>query len=76
VATGTVFRTNKTQAVRIPKAVAFPEHVKQVQIVPDGDRLILVPVPNSWTEWFAMFGNLEDSFPERDQGVAEKRDAL
>ena len=35
-ATSTVFITNRTQAVRLPKAVAFPDDVQQVDILKIG----------------------------------------
>ncbi len=40
----TVFTTNKSQAVRLPKAVAFPADVHQVEIVSVGHSRIITPV--------------------------------
>jgi antitoxin VapB len=39
----TVFRSNRSQAVRLPKDVAFPTDVKQVTVLRDGKRRIIVP---------------------------------
>jgi antitoxin VapB len=39
----TVFQTNRSQAVRLPKDVAFPAEVREVTILRDGPRRIIVP---------------------------------
>ena len=33
-----LFRSNRCQAVRLPKGVAFPDDVKDVEILRDGKR--------------------------------------
>ena len=38
----TLFRNNRSQAVRLPKDVAFPEGVKEVAILRDGVRRMIV----------------------------------
>ena len=38
-----LFLSNRSQAVRLPKAVAFAEDVREVVIVPDGPRRIIAP---------------------------------
>lgn len=38
-----LFMSNTTQAVRLPKAVAFPDDVTEVEIVVDGDARVLIP---------------------------------
>ncbi|NJM29048.1 MAG: antitoxin [Rhizobiales bacterium] len=48
-----VFRTNKTQAIRLPKAVALPEHVKRVDIIKQGTARLIVPADKSWEAFFA-----------------------
>ncbi|HMK88008.1 MAG TPA: type II toxin-antitoxin system VapB family antitoxin [Methylocystis sp.] len=50
-ASTTIFRSNKTQAVRLPKAVAFPDGVKEVEIVVVGDSRIVSPAGRRFTEW-------------------------
>jgi len=47
----TLFRSNKTQAVRLPKAVAFPEGVTEVEIVVVGESRIVSPAGKRFTEW-------------------------
>jgi antitoxin VapB len=75
VVTGAVFRNNQTQAVRLPKAVAFPDQVKRVVIRVDGDRRIIEPVYPTLEEWFESRNSADPEFlADRDQGVAEERD--
>jgi len=79
MAIGTVYMTNKTQAVRIPKAVAFPDHVKKVEVKVVGDSRVITPVVASWEEWFegdhGIFAD-DDFLADRDQGIAEERQPL
>ena len=39
----TLFQSNRSQAVRLPKDVAFPEGVKSVTVLRDGKRRVIVP---------------------------------
>ena len=39
----TIFHSNRSQAVRLPKDVAFPDDVKQVTVLRDGKRRVIVP---------------------------------
>jgi virulence-associated protein VagC len=43
LASSTVFISNRSQAVRLPKAVAFPEGVHQVDILKIGRSRVIVP---------------------------------
>lgn len=43
----TVFKSNRSQAVRLPKAVALPEDVKYVDIVAIGRTRIITPAGES-----------------------------
>ncbi|WP_188390276.1 AbrB/MazE/SpoVT family DNA-binding domain-containing protein, partial [Pseudomonas fluvialis] len=40
---GAVFQSNRSQAVRLPKAVALPEDVKRVDVVVVGRARIITP---------------------------------
>jgi antitoxin VapB len=60
----TVFKTNRTQAVRIPKALAFPDTVKEVEITREGQRLVITPRRRDWDEYFRTRIPLSDDFPE------------
>ena len=52
----TLFKSNRTQAVRLPKGVAFPDDVKEVTIVKDGNKRIIAPADASWDDFFAAPG--------------------
>jgi antitoxin VapB len=52
----TVFITNRSQAVRLPKEVAFPPEVHEVTILRDGARRIIVPADSVWDDFFAAPG--------------------
>ncbi|MGG5819812.1 type II toxin-antitoxin system VapB family antitoxin [Falsiroseomonas sp. HW251] len=68
-----LFRSNRSQAVRLPKAVAFPDDVKEVAVIRDGARRVIVPAEALWDDFFAAPGI---DLPERDQPAAETREAL
>jgi antitoxin VapB len=73
--TTTVFKLNRSQAVRIPKDLAFPANVKKVRIRRVGEDLVISPVVGSWAEFFAL-GPSPD-FPERfPQGEYEVRESF
>lgn len=69
----TVFRSNQSQAVRLPKDVAFPEGVRDVAILRDGDRRIIIPADRTWDDFFAAPG-IELS--PREQPDAQEREAF
>ena len=60
--TGSVFRTNKTQAVRLPADSRFPEDVKKVTVRVIGNERILTPVENSWDSFFNSGLEVSDDF--------------
>jgi len=62
-----LFRSNRSQAVRLPKAVAFPESVKDVEITAIGSKRVIAPVGESWDDWFDAPGVSEDFMSERHQ---------
>ncbi|WP_435955761.1 type II toxin-antitoxin system VapB family antitoxin [Dryocola sp. BD626] len=63
----TVFKSNRSQAVRLPKAVALPEDVKHVEIVAIGRTRIITPAGEGWDEWFSGESVTADFMSERDQ---------
>lgn len=73
-----VFKSNRSQAVRIPKDLAFPEDVRRVTIEKTADGGLLIRPANAGKNWNAFFSrdfSLSDDFPaERDQGIAEIRE--
>ena len=72
--TGTVFLNNRTQAVRLPKAVAFPPGVERVEIRVEGASRILTPVAGTFAEWAARYPAVPDLVLDRDQGGWDERD--
>jgi antitoxin VapB len=49
-----LFKLNRSQAMRIPKDLAFPDDVKDVIIRRSGGSLIVTPVAKKWSDFFAM----------------------
>ncbi len=72
----TVFKSNKTQAVRLPKPVALPDTIKSVDIVVIGNIRIITPAGESWDEWFDGRGVSDDFMLDRDQPSDQERGAL
>lgn len=72
----TVFVTNKSQAVRLPKPVALPANVKQVEITKIGHSRLISPVGRSWDAFFDNVKVSDDFMEERVQPKPEKRDRL
>lgn len=72
----TVFKSNRSQAVRLPKEVALPEDVKQVDIVALGRTRIISPSGESWDIWFEGENVSQDFMPAREQPVAQEREGL
>lgn len=67
----TLFKTNRTQAVRLPKDVAFPDSVKTVTIIREGSRRIIVPTNASWDDFFDAPGI---DLGDRDQPEVQVRE--
>lgn len=73
----TLFKNNKTQAVRLPKAVAFPDDVHEVEIVKRGQIRIISPIGRRWHEFFLHVPNASQDFmSNRMQPAAEERESL
>ena len=72
----TVFRSNKTQAVRLPKAVELPAEVTRVEIVALGNTRIITPAGQSWDLWFDGPGVSDDFLIDREQPEDQVREAL
>ncbi len=65
--TAKIFKTGRSQAVRIPKALAF-EGVSELVVQKVGQKLILEPVRKSWLTFN------EESDPVGDDFLAERPD--
>ncbi|MBT8420338.1 MAG: antitoxin [Gammaproteobacteria bacterium] len=72
----TLFKSNRSQAVRLPKAVAFPESVKKVNVIAIGNQRIITPAGESWDEWFNGPGVSEDFMSSREQPADQIRERL
>jgi antitoxin VapB len=72
-----LFRTNRSQAVRIPKAIAFPEGVTEVEIVRTGNTLTITPTGKRWADLFERGPRVsEDFMSERVDPLPEEREPL
>lgn len=71
-----IFKTNQSQAVRLPKAVAFPETVKQVDVKVVGNTRILSPVGSTWDYFFDNIEVPEDFMNERNQPMPQEREEI
>ncbi len=66
-----LFQNNRSQALRLPKDVAFPSGVHEVAILRDGARRVIVPAQAVWDDFFAGPGI---EFPEREQPQMQVRE--
>ena len=71
-----LFKSNKTQAVRLPKPVALPDNVKEVSIIAIGNTRLITPVDHSWDVWFDEDNVTDDFMLERDQPMPQEREPL
>ena len=63
-----IFQINHFQAVRLPKDVAFPDTVREVAVIRDGARRVIVPADTTWDDFFDA--------PGVDLGERAQPDAL
>ena len=71
-----VFKSNQTQAVRLPRAVAFDESVTEVEIIAVGNTRIITPANQAWDQWFDGPGVSDDFMTGRDQPDDQEREAF
>ncbi len=71
-----IFKSNQSQAVRLPKAVAFSLGVKDVEIVVVGNSRIITPANQTWDSWFDNAPVSDDFMNDREQPVLQERDPL
>ena len=72
----TVFLSNRSQAVRLPKAVALPEDVKKVEIIAIGRTRIITPAGESWDSWFDGENVSADFMDISDQPAMQERESF
>ncbi|MBV6752269.1 MULTISPECIES: type II toxin-antitoxin system VapB family antitoxin [Pseudomonas] len=73
---GSIFQSNRSQAVRLPKAVALPDDVKRVDVIAIGRTRIITPAGESWDSWFEGEGVTADFMTEREQPADQVRDSF
>lgn len=71
-----VFKSNKSQAIRLPKAVALPDDITRVEVVVLGRSRLITPVGESWQSWFDGPTVSTDFMAEREQPAEQQREAL
>ena len=71
-----IFKNNRSQAIRLPKEVAFPESVKDVEITAIGNKRVVAPASQSWDEWFNEPGVSTDFMTVRIQPEDQRRETL
>jgi len=69
----TLFQTNRSQAIRLPKDVAFPADVREVTILRDGARRIIVPSESVWDDFFESSGV---DIEQRDEPPIQARESF
>lgn len=69
-----LFTSNKSQAVRLPKRVAFPEGVDRVEVIELGRSRLLTPVGTRWDDFFDGPAASSDFMAERDQPSVQERE--
>jgi antitoxin VapB len=74
---GTVFVNNRTQAVRLPLDVRFPEGVHKVEIRVKGQERIIAPIGQTWDSFFLDGSRVSDDFlSERASQEQPEREAF
>jgi len=71
-----IFQSNRSQAVGLLKAVAFPDHVKQVDGVGLGKTRIITLAGSSWESWFDGPGATSDFMLERELPAVQERESF
>lgn len=64
-----IFYNNTTQAIRLPKDVAFPEEVTELDILVLGNTRVLIPRGTGWQWW-------REHAPKFDADFSVDRDSL
>ncbi len=68
-----LFKSNQSQAVRLPKLVAMPSTVREVEIIVLGNSRLISPAGESWASWFS---EPAATMPDRDQPLEQEREIL
>lgn len=69
-----IFRSNRTQAVRLPKPVALPDDISDVEISVWGDSRLITPVTRTMDFWWSNGDRVSvDFLAERNQPDVQER---
>lgn len=75
--TSTVFTNNRSQAVRLPAEMRFPDSVKKVKVRVMGLERIIAPAESAWDSFFLSGASVsEDFMTERADQQQNERDSL
>lgn len=69
-----IFKSNRSQAMRLPKAVALPDDVKHVDIIAIGRTRIITPAGEIWDSWFDGESVTSDFMVTREQSGEQSRE--
>lgn len=71
-----IFKTGRSQAVRLPKKFRFDSNEVLIQRL--GDAVVLVPKDAAWKTFLEGLNSFSDDFfaEGRDQGVQQERESL
>ncbi|MDF1690669.1 MAG: type II toxin-antitoxin system VapB family antitoxin [Cycloclasticus sp.] len=79
MSTGSVFKNNQTQAVRLPADARFDDDVKRVNVRVVGVDRVLSPIENTWDSFFLSDNKVSDDFiierASQNQAERESLDA-
>ena len=77
MAISSVFNNNRTQAVRLPVEMRFPDSVKKVEVRVAGQERIIAPAESSWDSFFLGVMTVTDDFmAERASQSQAERESL
>lgn len=75
--TSKVFTLNRTQNVRLPAEIRFPESVKEVTVRVRGNERIIAPAHSAWDSFFINGPEVTDDFMnERPEQVPTERESF
>ena len=66
-ATAKVFKSGRSQAVRIPRKFCFDND--EVFVEQRGEDLVLTPKPKSWDQYFAEARYFSEDFPDQIENM-------
>lgn len=72
-----VFKNNTSKAIRIPKSIQALSNADEVDLIPVGNSIIVVPAGQGWASWFDKAKGVTDDFMQsREQPADQEREPL